>query len=335
MLANRIAFLAGTCVMLLATTVFLQQSAAESSALIDGRDQASLVDIAGNDPKVMAELQAALQLTSRVDITKEFDDGALVGSVRKLKPLRSVSRGQTTTKEVEPVYLTKNPKAYVAEATIWNADNSSAETKPAGRLGIEVCWLNSLTPENERGRNLTRAAVTATWEYYGNVSFTGWQKCAGANPKGIKIRIADERPWSVYGRFSDPETPSMVLNFTFAKENIADCQSKRDVCIYTIAVHEFGHALGFLHEQDSPDTPPGCISKLKPVDIQRAQESLKAKMLTDWDELSVMNYCFDLYSARVQLSDCDIAAYQSKYTKPPKNPYEPECKVRLVPVATK
>lgn len=103
----------------------------------------------------------------------------------------------------------------------------------------------------------------------------------------------------------------MVLNFTFNRWNPA-CKSSEEQrlsCIQSIAVHEFGHAVGFAHEQNRADAPGEC-HKL-------AQGSNGTVLLTPYDPKSVMNYCNEKYNNDGRLSNCDIVAVFSAYPPPP------------------
>jgi hypothetical protein len=171
------------------------------------------------------------------------------------------------------------------------------------KSSVYVCWEN---PDDrfKNDMNLVRAAVLESWEAASALRFTGWQKCAPENA-GIRILIDDSGPHTQgLGRYLDGVKDGMVLNFTF--ENWSQsCRTMHDFCVRAIAVHEFGHAIGFAHEQNRPDAPGECQ--------QLRQGTDGTLLLTPYDPHSVMNYCNPDYNNNGKLSRYDTEAVQNVY----------------------
>jgi hypothetical protein len=104
----------------------------------------------------------------------------------------------------------------------------------------------------------------------------------------------------------------MVLNFRFFNWSPAcalDEQHRQD-CITRIAVHEFGHALGFDHEHNRRDSPSSCKYR---------DEFLSGDLsVGSWDLHSVMNYCNPVWDNGGKLSLTDIAGVRRFYGPPPR-----------------
>jgi hypothetical protein len=177
------------------------------------------------------------------------------------------------------------------------------------RRDIPVCWENP-SSSNKAGRDLVRQAVTESWQAASKLVFKGWVACAEENA-GIRIQIADRSDLGPHtkglGRQLNAKPNGMVLNFTFQHWS-ESCQQKVNYCIKTIAVHEFGHAIGFAHEQNRADAPGEC-QKL-------AQGPNGDLPLTPYDKDSVMNYCNEKYNNHGVLSALDKKAVAELYGSP-------------------
>ena len=214
-------------------------------------------------------------------------------------------------------------RAFALSTQVWPQPNLSSTF-----IQIPVCWVNPSSADVAE-RAVVKDAVARTWEAASKVRFVDWDTCRPVNDGTIvRIKINDAQPHvKALGRAVMGHPEGMVLNFTFANwfsqctgynaETLEGANTIRKNCIANIAVHEFGHVLGFAHEQNRPDSPDWCND---------AQGENGDVAIGDWDVRSVMNYCnlsfnpWKLGDAPARLSETDILAVQTFYKKPNENP---------------
>jgi hypothetical protein len=171
---------------------------------------------------------------------------------------------------------------------------------------IPVCWIKP-APEDAAARETVRKAVLETWEAAANIRITGWQGCDDQDGQTRMVRILvgnDEWPRAFVGTNAlSRRAPSMWLNFHLSgNASFAGCAGKEERCLRFTSVHEFGHMLGLIHEQDRPETPAECIAGLAPGQRQ-TPSSADLDLLTGYDPDSLMNYCSTRgYNPRVPLT---------------------------------
>lgn len=191
---------------------------------------------------------------------------------------------------------------YFVPQTRWTASAN-------GNTIIFVCWENySDTFENEHQE--VQTAVTATWQENSKIEFRHWKSCSKQS-SGIRIYVRDDMPRAEkLGRELDGLSQGMVLNFTFNNwsQSCNSSSEERAYCIKAIAVHEFGHAIGFTHEHNRPDKPTHCREP-----VSGPGENEGAVKLTPYDPNSVMNYCNRKHNRDGTLSMLDIDALHKVY----------------------
>jgi hypothetical protein len=202
---------------------------------------------------------------------------------------------------------------------------------------LEVCWENPSAADplsseadktsGEQRREWARLAVKRTWERYARVIFVGWQQCKdegnalpppytlgprrpGVGDENLKVNITSSgasNNWG-HGSWGDHEKSGVSLNLHCSGKSLKEC-------IEYLAIHEFGHTLGFYHGEERSDWPsniPTCPRQTHEGVIDPWWPVPKELLFGAPDTSSVMAYCS---GEPTSLSPKDISGVQRAYTR--------------------
>ncbi|MDX2005584.1 MAG: M57 family metalloprotease [Meiothermus sp.] len=182
---------------------------------------------------------------------------------------------------------------------------------------VPVCWE---TAEYNREKGLVQAAVEGSWQFWAKIRFSGWGDCpTSGSAKHVRVRISPQGTENLgAGGSAVVGTAALSTAAEGARVNLSfnpDGSADRGRVEY-IAVHEFGHVLGFGHEQDHADNKGNCTDSV--------DSSASPVPFTAYDRDSVMNYCNSDGNSTGRLTDLDIAGVQQAYgvrraNRPPVN----------------
>ncbi len=146
-----------------------------------------------------------------------------------------------------------------------DADTAAANnTLVNTRTDIPVCWEsdpNALpgftTPQILAYLDSHRALVERTWSRYARINMTGWGACTSATQPGIHVRLcsASSAPWTNPNGSIGTCPGGGWVGVNNTGLNGAGINGKPNGVRFNtsqmdaVFVHEFGHALGFIHDE--------------------------------------------------------------------------------------
>jgi hypothetical protein len=172
---------------------------------------------------------------------------------------------------------------------------------------ISVCFVATST-STQAQRDRVRQLVTDSWQAVADVQFIGWGACTGNENITINhiaftpLPVDQRRGGSQVGTNSVGVNPSMKLPADLTvvwQENTA--------------VHEFGHAIGMLHEFLRADYPAGSCATAD-ANIAGGETSAGGTVVTvgaNYEAASIMSYCWP--TSLIPLTATDIATAQQMY----------------------
>jgi len=131
----------------------------------------------------------------------------------------------------------------------------------------------------------------AEWQEHGRLDFS----FVDAAPSDIRIAfMPGAGSWSFLGRqCRDIPEPQPTMNFGWLEDSTDDAEVRR------VVLHEFGHALGLIHEHQNPKKPIQWNVAAVVDDLSKAPNN--------WDRPTIENNMFKLYAEKeVAATEVDV-----------------------------
>lgn len=189
---------------------------------------------------------------------------------------------ETTSETVAPLYEASGVRLFTQNNNI-----------------AHVCFLPALdphAPDFTAVKHQIQDAINNTWARYSALTFEGFENCPSSVPANwITWRLAQGTTTGSWGGNTaigmgnrhGADDPQAQITQTIASDG---SMTK------TVAVHEVGHAIGWMHEHQRPNRPDisSCLKDLgtSPTDGNVVVDA-SGIQLTDYDPDSIMNYCRD------------------------------------------
>jgi hypothetical protein len=193
----------------------------------------------------------------------------------------------------------------------------------------EVCWEKMASEQEDKKwaprRKKIEQLVTSEMQKAG-FTLKGWGFCH-TESRGIRVKPITELIGPASGRVQGigrtidgvVDGVKFLIEYNDKQKTSSGCKDE-EICVFLTALHEFGHAIGLLHEHSRPDSP--CSR-----DVTIYGDG--GLSIGQFDPLSIMNYCASDVSNQIEkearLSQGDLEAIKNLYGKKMIFPNENAC----------
>lgn len=157
---------------------------------------------------------------------------------------------------------------------------------------IPICFINNADTNFFIWRTIVRQAIDESWLKVANIRATGtaggvapWGVCSNSTPNGTELKIGFDSPllspsdWGLADSIGKNNSSNWIYLSTTAPS------------MGNMAIHEFGHKLGFYHEHSRPGAGTSCPGFGGNLPPDHGVGHSDGTAIGAYDLNSVMNYC--------------------------------------------